>query len=136
MKKLKKTPSGSTSVWVGQWLHRKGYDLASCTGLATPLLSTETDSIGILIRRQNKPGQQTETVVPSRRLFVGTLWFKNFKRGADRNNWVLEVYGEEYFESFQKLGKELWSTFYVSVEVKIILEEPETEMLSSDITPI
>lgn len=137
----RKKSKESISIWVGRWLIRKGYVLASCVGRAsTETNLVESDSIGLLIPRQensepaknssgNPDGQQN----PKRRPFVGVLWFNNRKREADNKNWVLEVYREEYFESLQVLARELWSDFYISVEARFVENQPKDESFFSDL---
>ena len=117
----------STLNWVAGWLAKEGYVLASCIGrVCTKTELAKSDSIGLLIPRQGDSELR-------RRSFVGVLWFNNRTRGANSKEWVFEVYGKEYFESFQALARKLWSTFYVSIEVRFIKDHPETEIFLSDL---
>jgi hypothetical protein len=121
-------------------LVKKGYVLASSIGRArTESSLTPSDSIGLLMPQPDNPESQDFSFRPrgvqqnpKRRRFVGIIWFSNYARGANRRDWVIEVYGKEYFELLQVLGRKLWSTFCVSVEVRLIKDFPENEIFLSD----
>jgi len=130
----------SISIWVGRWLIKKGYVLASCIGRAHSESGLVlSDSIGLLMPHQENSESQERPFRscgvrrnPKRRRFVGVIWFNNRARGANSKEWVFEVYGKEYFELFQVLGRKLWSTFCVSVEVRLVKGHPEAEVFLSD----
>ncbi len=126
---MKRRKSGELiSVWVGRWLIKNGYVLASCIGrVCTESSLATSDSIGLLMPHQNNPKSR-------RRLFVGVLWFNNYARGASdkEKEWVFEVYGKEYFEPFQALARKLWSTFYIGIDTQLVKNQPETEVFLSD----
>lgn len=129
--KKRKKSSDSILEWVAKWLLHKGYNLASCNGLACSISGLHgSDSIGLLIPHQ----ENSESVEnSSRRPFVGVLWFNNRKREADNKNWVLEVYREECFESLQTLAKKLWSGFHIYVEPRFVENQPKDESFLSDL---
>ena len=130
----------SISIWVGRWLIRKGYVLASCIGrVCTESGLVLSDSIGLLMPYQDNSEPYENQFRPcgvrqnpKRRHFVGVIWFNNYARGANSKEWIFEVYGKEYFELFQALARRLWSTFCVSVEVRLVKDQPEAEVFLSD----
>lgn len=131
----------SISIWVGRWLIKKGYVLASCIGrVRSESGLVLSDSIGLLMPHQDNSEPHEYPFRPcgvrqntKRRQFVGVIWFDNCARGANGKEWIFEVYGKEYFEPFQALARKLWSIFYVSVEVRLVKDQPEAEVFLSDL---
>lgn len=117
----------SISIQVGRWLKYKGYSLASCSGVAKYVL-TKSDSLGLLKENPNAKtkkhlfGLFTET---NRKMFVGTIWFNNYYRNANKDNWVFEIFGIEHFKPLLELSKELALTFDVKINVEVEVK-PQT----------
>lgn len=136
----RRKPEESISFWVGRLLVKKGYVLASCIGRAHNESGLAlSDSFGLLMPHQDNSDSHEYPFRPcgvhrnpERRRFVGVIWFNNRVRGANRKEWIFEVYGKEYFEQFQALARKLWSTFCVGVEVRLVKDQPEAEFFLSD----
>ncbi len=121
------------SIKVGRFILSKGFDLASCTGLASSLV--ETCSLGILRKNPNaKPRKHLFGLITRepRREFLGTVWFRNKSRGASKRKWVFEVYGRKYAKSLRKLAKEMASAFNVKITLRVVCEQPDVEHYLSD----
>lgn len=124
----------SLSVKVGGFLLSKGFDIASCGGIASNSL-VETRSIGILRKNHEaKPHRYLFGLVTRepRREFLGVIWFNNGMRGASKQNWVFEAYGRKYVELVRQLAEEMASTFNVKIAINLVQEQPDVETYLSD----
>jgi hypothetical protein len=125
----------SLSIKVGRFLLSKGYDPASCTGVATNSL-VETSSLGILRKDpEAKPRKYLFGLITQnpRREFLGTIWFYNSARGASEVKWVFEVYGRKHVGLVKQLADEIASTFNVKIDLRLVREQPEVETYWTDI---
>ena len=124
----------SLSIKVGRFLLSKGFDLASCTGLASNLL-VETCSLGIL---RKDPDAEPRSYLfglikrEPRRGFLGTIWFSNGVRDASEQNWVFEVYGRKHVELVRQLAEEMASTFNTKIALRLVRDQPDVETYLSD----
>ena len=124
----------SLSIKVGRFLLSKGFDLASCTGLAEHTLS-QSDSLGILRKDPDaKPRKYLFGLIKRepRRGFLGTVWFSNSARGASEQNWVFEVYGRKHVELVRQLAEEMASTFNAKIALRLVRDQPDVEIYMSD----
>src|SRR3989338_4457674 len=124
----------SLSIKVGRFLLSKGFDLASCTGLAEHTLS-KSDPIGILRKAPDaKPRKCLFGLIKRepRRGFLGTVWFSNSARGASEQNWVFEVYGRKHVELVRQLAEEMASTFNAKIALRLVRDQPDVETYLSD----
>lgn len=121
------------SIKVGKWLSEKGFAPASCTGIALYSLS-ETNSLGILWKDPDaKPREYLFGLIkrePKRR-FLGTIWFDNSTRGANKKYWVLEAYGQEHIELVRQLAEKMTSIFNVKISLRLVREQPDVETYCS-----
>lgn len=124
----------SLSIKIGRFLLSKGFDLASCTGLALNSL-VETYALGILRKDPEAKSRKylfgLITQEP-RRAFIGVVWFNNSVRGANEQNWFFEVYGRKYIELVRQLAEEIASTFNVTITIRLVREQPDVETYLSD----
>ncbi len=124
----------SLSIKVGKFLLLKGFDLASCTGLALDSL-VETCSLGIL---REDPEARPRTYFfglirrDPRRVFLGTVWFSNSMRGATEQNWVFDAYGRKHVNLVRQLAEEMASAFNVKIALRLVHEQPDVETYLSD----
>lgn len=128
----------SLSIKVGKFLLSKGFNLASCTGMAEHILA-DTDSLGILYKdSETRPRKSLFDFIlrsgpeSRRRMFIGTVWFISSVRGANEQNWVFEAYGRKYVDSVRQLAEEMASTFNVKITVHLVREQPDFETYLSD----
>ena len=124
----------SLSIKVGKFLLSKGFDLASCTGLASNSL-VETCSLGILRKDpEAKPRKYLFGLITRepRRGFLGTVWFSNSARGASEQNWVFEAYGRKHVELVRQLAEEMASTFNAKIALRLVRDQPDVETYMSD----
>ncbi|PIR86507.1 hypothetical protein COU13_00515 [Candidatus Kaiserbacteria bacterium CG10_big_fil_rev_8_21_14_0_10_43_70] len=124
----------SLSIKVGRFLLSKGYDLASCTGLASNSL-VETDSLGILRKDpEARPREYLFGLITRdpRRMFLGTVWLSNGSLGATEQNWVFEAYGRKHVELARQLAEEMASTFNVKIALRLVRDQPDVETYLSD----
>lgn len=122
------------SIKVGRFLFSKGFDLASCTGLASNSL-VETCSLGILCKDpEAKPQKYFFGLITRepRREFIGRVWLSNTARGANEQNWVLEAYGRKHVELVRQLAEEMASTFNAKITIRLVREQSALETLLSD----
>ena len=122
------------SILVGKAILAKGFDLASCSGMALNQLNSDS-SLGILHKDpEAKPLKYLFGLIirQPRRAFLGTIWFSNEARGATEQNWILEAYGRKYIELVRNLADELASTFQVKITLRLVREQPDTETYMSD----
>jgi hypothetical protein len=122
------------SIKVGRWLLQKGFDLASCAGVASSVL-IEADSLGILWKDPDaKPIKRLFGLIKlePRRCFIGTIWFNNSARGTGEQKWILEVYGREHIAWLRQVAEEMASTFNVKICLRLVREQPAVETYLSD----
>jgi len=84
------------SIKVGEWLKEKGYDIATCTGIAIPQL-IDTHVLGILrTDPDTKPKKLFGliTISKPRRKHLGNIWFGKLGK-VNPKNWILDVYGKK-----------------------------------------
>lgn len=122
------------SIMVGRFLLEKGFDLATCTGVAERSL-TSTSSIGILRPDPDaKPQKRLFGLIKSkpRREFLGTVWFLNTSRRATEKNWTCEVYGRNNIDLIKSLAEEMAARFNVKITLRLVREDTDVEMYPSD----
>jgi len=125
----------ASAIRVGQILRSKGFCPASCMGERLTTLQND-DSIGILYKDPDlKPRSFLFGLIKRepRRVFIGTIWFSNDLRNADKTNWVFEVKGRRYVEMLKRLAEEIASACNVKIDLRLIAEHPEVEFFFSDI---
>ena len=124
----------SPSIKVGRFLLSNGFNLASCTGVASNSL-VETCSFGVLRKDpEAKPRKYLFGLITRepRREFLGTVWFSNSARGASEANWFFEAYGRKHVELVRQLAEEIASTFNVKITLRLVREQPDVETHLSD----
>lgn len=115
-----------------------GYHIANSIGIrdSNPKIITTGGcmGIGILKEKPQKPNQSFISRLlrdPGRADFVANLWFVSEHIHADKDNWVMLVYGERHLEEMNKLSKMLSSKYNVNVRAEVRGGE-EKESLYSD----
>lgn len=142
------------SIKVGKFLISKGFSLASSTGVASHGCDVrgifiDTEAVGILYEDPAKVyklfgfipvsrwillSMMAIGYIPSssRRIFIGTIWFSNIFRGADKKNWFFETYGREYAGLTKRLAEEMTETFNVRINICLVHEQPDYEAYLDD----
>ncbi len=124
----------SPSIKVGRFLLSKGFDLASCTGVASNSL-VETYALGILRKNPDaKPRSYRFGLIKRepRWGFLGTVWFSNSARGASEQNWVFEAYGRKHVELVRQLAEEMALIFNAKIALRLVSDQPYVETYLSD----
>jgi len=126
------------STEVGKFLLSEGFSLATCTGMAEYLSKLRSvDSIGILLNDPHsmKPRKRLIGLIKQkpRREFLGTIWLKNSSRGADKQNWVFDLNGQENVRLSKKLAKIMSSTFNTKITIRLVNKNPKFEIFLSDV---
>ena len=119
----------ATSVKVGRFLVSKELVLANNVGVADDGPLVESNSLGILYTDPETKPQKYLGFIPkkSKRIFLGTLWFKNEQLSATQENWFFETYGNKYAEFVRELTEEIASTFKIKITLYLKQEEPKVE---------
>jgi len=142
----------SKRVKIERWLTEKGFFLGSPTsgGRFSDGRRDEMDiddGFGLVVQVPKKEewfdrlkekvwGHLTWDIFagkPRKEIFIASIWLQNpsgplpkKKVGATANNWVVEVYGREYFDRLIELSKEMSTVFGVKIHVRLEREHPRS----------
>ena len=114
-----------------KWLKGKSYYISNSNGCLLHSLN-RADSIGILYKDPKiKPRKRFFGLVEQepRKIFLGVIWFDNHVRNANKENWVFEVYGKEYFTDMKELAEDMAKTFEIKITLQLTRENPLFEHL-------
>lgn len=123
------------SFKVARFILSKGFDLASCKGVALEEL-IDTSQFGILVPTDPawKPREMLFGLImrEHRRAFLGTICFSKSVRGASKKYWVFKMHGRDEGELVKQLTEEMSSTFNVKIALRVVRGKPNFERYLSD----
>lgn len=104
---------------VGRWLIEKEFSLVSCIDKAGCFLEP-SHCFGLMCRFPDaKPIKYCFGLIKKDppKSFLGFLWFENPLLGANRNNWVFEVYDRKNLGLAKQLIQEIVAVFGAKVSL-------------------
>jgi len=119
---------------VSNWLIRRDYVIAAPTGVTEIFHPEHSDAIGILVKQKidTKWERILNTIMGSRRIFIGVLYFRNEERGATVTHWVFDFYGQDHAGLALRLAQKLHEAFGVQVTTRLASEEVRFERFMLD----